>query len=331
MGGTGSSRTARYGSSRQTSRRAHTMEQPDSATLAYLSRLPLALSAIPVLSSASSLSYFSHAASPSSDSLATKCGCCRAELVAGLNASCWSERGSLWASCDGCNAVSRKSRTAGEGVAAASLGGKGQYERVKKRRRVETRSREEATHPTHVAGGTRRAAHAPEPPPARPARNDDRRVGLADTTGGMAAPAHSARPTSVVVPSSARPPSRSADPAPSKSRPPPVEALQSNSKHAIQAATAPTSASHPHAAAPPASSTLARSAPAPRASATNASGARGTVDTAATAGAEAGSKKRKRPKQPSGLAELLEAKKRREKEESQAKGGGGLADFLQGL
>ncbi|GAA5999210.1 uncharacterized protein JCM10292_001670 [Rhodotorula paludigena] len=307
------------------------MEQPDSATLAYLSRLPLALSALPVLSSASSLSYFAHAASSSSDSLATKCGCCRAEVVVGLNASCWSERGSLWASCEGCGAVSRKSRTAGEGVAAGLQGGKGQLERVKKRRRVETRLRKEATHATQVAGSTKPAAHASETPSARSAQIGHRRVGLASTTGGTAAPAHSARPTSVLVPSSAHPPSRSADPAPSKSRPRPVEALQSNSKHAVQAATAPTGADHPHAAAPSASSTLARSAPAPRASATNASGARGTVDTAAAAGAGEGSKKRKRPKQPSGLAELLEAKKRREKEESQAKGGGGLADFLQGL
>ncbi|GAA5944535.1 hypothetical protein JCM3775_003287 [Rhodotorula graminis] len=288
----------------------------DAPTLAFLSRLPLVLSPRPQLSSAAS--HHLAAATQGSSHLASRggiqCRACRAQLVGGINASVWVERGELWSACGGCGAVSRRaSEAVGPAApalaAAATTMGKGALEPVKKRRRVALQRRLEAVHPTALASTSARPAA-----PARGASPTRAAAGRA-TRPGRDEPASNCRPppptttmalpppsTSTAAPATSRPPR----PSPASTSLPPGPPVEP-SRPASAASTSRSTPSLSTAASPSLTST-----PTP------------------TSAPTAASKKRKRPKQPSGLAELLEAKKKREQGEKAA-GGLGLAGFLQGL
>ncbi|GAA5949447.1 hypothetical protein JCM21900_004070 [Sporobolomyces salmonicolor] len=283
----------------------------DSSTLAYLSKLSIVLSAVPSLSSSASQSLATRRPLAANE-LWTKCSVCRAELVGGLNGSYWLEGGELWARCDGCGWITRRleDRSAGGDEGKER---KGKFERVKKRRRMAARRAKELAHPTALVAATVNES--------------------AFTTAGavrtvskkVAAPSVPAPPSSL-APSSkppSRPASSAASPAPSSSAAPlPKSAARSIAVlENISPPLSPPSVSSPRPTTSSQYSNSAKPSASPSATPT-------TLD------AKASSKKRKRPKQPSGLAELLEAKKKREKEMGGAAGAGGglgLQDFLQGL
>ncbi|GAA6033873.1 hypothetical protein JCM8097_000380 [Rhodosporidiobolus ruineniae] len=118
-------------------------EHTDTATLSYLSTLPLVLAPLPTLSSSSSKTRFCHQPPPPPLALDTKCTACRAELVGGVNASYWADRGGLWATCGGCGCTTSRREAAGtaggtdKAASRDTTSGKAQFERVKKRRRLE--------------------------------------------------------------------------------------------------------------------------------------------------------------------------------------------------
>ncbi|BGP50086.1 hypothetical protein JCM10450v2_005997 [Rhodotorula kratochvilovae] len=239
-------------------------EQLDSHTLAFLSRLPLVLAPLPPLSSSASHALSSLVQPVQASALYTKCAVCRAELVGGINASFWAERGELWATCGGCGATSRRPRDAEATTQSGRQTGKAALERVKKRRRVQVKRRDEGLHPTALAAAASRDRQATP-------------AGVAQPSGASATTASSRQASAQAK--------KDRKPAPSPSPSPFVPA---NTPSTVPSRPLP----------PPAAAVMT-------------------------------TKKRKRPKQPSGLAELLEAKKKREKEEKA--GGAGLADFLQGL
>ncbi|GAA6050621.1 hypothetical protein JCM3770_001492 [Rhodotorula araucariae] len=280
-------------------------EQLDPPTRAFLSGLPLLLAPLPLFSSSASHALSSLVQPVPVDAAHTACADCRAQLVGGVNASFWTEHGELWAACGGCGATSRRPRDSEAGMLAGGAG-KVALERVNKRRRVEVKRRDEALHPTAHASAASQTARA-EPDAVHLA---DVASTVAPDRGASAlyegarepAPTPSSS-VSAKVPSTAS--SHATTPLPAThSRPVPSSRLPSRSESARPTLTS--SASSPVNPAPP-----AFAAPTPSLSVTVAS------------------KKRKRPKQPSGLAELLEAKKKREKAANAS--GTGLADFLQGL
>ncbi|GAA5983509.1 hypothetical protein JCM11641_005833 [Rhodosporidiobolus odoratus] len=290
-------------------------EHPDQGTLAYLQQIPLFLAPWTTFSSSSSHSLFTHQQSPSTASLATKCGSCRAELVAGINGSYWSDHGALWATCGGCGWTTKR-----VGEADASKNGKEKFERVKKRTRLREKREDAVLHPTALRKpvvdlkGKQKAStgvthEEDEDPPAVPSR---RTVLRREEPG---------------VPASALPPSASsAYPAfASATSSPNPASLPSSSRAAPYHSEKP-----PPSRSPPASSY--KQAPTPSTSASSCSAPPASSSKLPSSEANSTSamapKKRKRTKQPSGLAEMLEAKK---KKETDAGKGGGLMDFLQRL
>ncbi|GAA5855005.1 hypothetical protein JCM9279_005719 [Rhodotorula babjevae] len=296
----------------------HTLDAP---TLAFLSRLPLVLSPRPRLSSAAAhhLAAATQGAHSAGPTTGIQCCACRAQLVGGVNSSVWVEHGELWSACGGCGSVSRRATEAASSSTAASATamGKGAFERVKKRRRVAVQRRDEAAHPTALTGSTR-PAHILAAL-SRSAAGPDAVDGRARRPGRVASAASAAPPSSTTT---ASPLSAALAAGPASSRPTPTSAVAPPRPTAPSLAPSrPTSTSSTARSNPSSLSTSTSPAPA---------SARAAASPAPLA-ADAATKKRKRPKQPSGLAELLEAKKKREQGEKAAGGGLGLAGFLQGL
>ncbi|BGP50080.1 hypothetical protein JCM10450v2_005990 [Rhodotorula kratochvilovae] len=290
-------------------------EQLDSHTLAFLSRLPLVLAPLPPLSSSASHALSSLDQPVQASALYTKCAACRAELVGGLTASYWTERGELWATCGGCGATSRRPREDDASSHAGRQTGKAALERVKKRRRVEVKRRDEALHPKVLAMAASREQPAT---PAAFAQLDDASSTTALRRQASAQAKKDRKPAPSPAPSPFVPASTPTT-IPSRPLPPPVAAATSAPPSQPPSRTSTATSRASSARATPAASISASPAPPPSSSASP----------APLASSASATKKRKRPKQLSGLAELLEAKKKREKEAKV--GGAGLADFLQGL
>ncbi|ORY47568.1 hypothetical protein BCR35DRAFT_310904 [Leucosporidium creatinivorum] len=265
------------------------------STTAYLSTLSLLLTPHPQLSASASHSLASRKPlAPAA--LDTKCSACLAELVGGLNAAFWVEGGSLWARCESCGWASRRGGAEG---AETVQSGKGRFERVKKRRRVAAEVVQRSTAGMKGLKPNLSPIHSRAEP------------------GATASPKPSpkaSRTASTFPPPSSRP--SPAPPAASSTAPPTIARSLPSSRLASPSSAAPSARPSPSPA--PSAPSSARASPSPSLSSNS--------DTSAT------TKKRKRSKQqPSGLAELLEAK-RKEKAVSAAGGGGaGLMDFLQGI
>lgn len=271
-------------------------ESADPHTLLYLSLLPLALATLPSFSAAASQTLRPLQAPLRSSTQSLKCGTCQAELVAGLSGSCWVDRGELWATCDGCGWTSRRSVEGKTDTGSQASTGRSNFERVKKRRRVDAKRSTEVAHPTFLAGKQEAAF--------------DEAVG-ASIMRNLSAKSRSASVVAEGTPSKASTPSTPALAEPGRLPASSRDASRIPSEKTVSTSTSanPWGAST---ARPSPTPTSARPSPAPSDS---------------TAGGPS-SKKRRRPKQPTGLAEMLEAKKRKEEATS---GGAGLADFLQGL
>ncbi|GAA5842026.1 hypothetical protein JCM11251_001992 [Rhodosporidiobolus azoricus] len=297
-------------------------EQTDRHTLNYVQQVPLILTPLPTFASSSSHTLFSHNPPPQPATLWTKCSACRVELVGGINASYWSDRGELWATCGACGFSTRRGGTAaseGEDGLKAADTGKVQFQRVKKRRRVEEKRQKESLHPTAM----RIAVGGAEQPrsvvaAAAPAKDMKPRTPATSTSPSPVVSARSS-PRPSAVPS--QPPSAVS------SRSTPLATASSTSL----AATVPLP---PPADTKPRPSTSTSPAPPPSTSSSklpstsnSAASSRATTPTSRTLAEKEKDKKRK--KKPSGLAEMLEAKKKRENEAKA--GGAGLMDFLQGL
>ncbi|BGP33913.1 hypothetical protein JCM10296v2_005722 [Rhodotorula toruloides] len=285
-----------------------THDSTDPQTLSYLSLLPLALTTLPPFSAAASHTLRPLQQPPRPSTLQLTCGACQAQIVAGLSGIYWVDKGELWASCDGCGWTSRRPAEANfdEGFKASK--GRSQFELVKKRRRVEAKRATEVAHPTLLAAKQGRAA-ATGATSLSKSFMESRQSSVDETEMPSTASTPSAR--MLTVPS-----------------PPPVSSCGASRHPSEQPASTKTSVNPSRASSvrPSPLPTSALSSPAPSSKVSTPSAASpAPSDSSAT---NAASKKRKRPKQPSGLAEMLEAKKRKEKE---ASGGVGLADFLQGL
>ena len=288
----------------------------DSPTLAFLSRLPLLLSPRPRLSSAAAHQLAAATHGPHSGKTGIQCRACRAELVGGVNASVWVERGELRSACAGCGMVSRRA-TEAAGSATATAQGKGAFEPAKKRRRVALQRRDEAVHPTALAASSTRPAHVLSAS-SRRAAGSGVLHGRAGRLGPDAA-ATSALPLPTAATSTSTSRLHTPAAAPTSSRPTPTSAAAP--AHPLAPPLAPSR--------PPSTSSTARSTPSLLSTSASPAPARAAASPAPQA-ADAPTKKRKRAKQPSGLGELLEAKKKREQAE-RAAGGLGLAGFLQRL
>ncbi|EGU12203.1 putative protein TPRXL [Rhodotorula toruloides ATCC 204091] len=284
-----------------------THDSTDPHTLSYLSLLPFALTTLPAFSSAASHTLRPLQQPPRPSTLQLKCVTCQAEIVAGLSGSFWVDKGELWASCDGCGWTSRRPAEARSDEGSKALKGRSQFERVKKRRRTEAKRATEVAHPTLLAAKQGRAAVTGATSMSKTSM-ESRQVSVDETETPSKVPPPSAQtlsePSHLPISSSGTSRNSSEQPASNK--------LSANPSPAASDRPCPKPTSARPSPAPSSRlSTPSAASPAPSDSSTNAA-----------------SKKRKRPKQPSGLAEMIEAKKRKEKE---ASGGAGLADFLQGL
>ncbi|GAA5862402.1 hypothetical protein JCM8547_007629 [Rhodosporidiobolus lusitaniae] len=302
-------------------------EYPDQATQAYILTLPLVLAPFAAFSSSSSSRLFS--IPQPSTSRWTKCVACSAELVSGVSGSRWVERGALWAKCSGCGWSSRRrgKEATGEagGAAEATAKGKELYGPVRKRRRVRQVPRE-ALHPTAMRAETGAAMKAKEVERGLPAPPAKKEKATAQPTAKTIAPSPAAivkTDFSSSLPS--RPPSSASSSRATTVAPPlPSSETLSRPTRSTLAAPKPFSMSASPAPSPkPVPSSQPSLPPEP-----SKTPAPSSSSTPAPPTDSAASKKRKRGKH-SGLAELLEAKKKKEQE---AKAGGtGLMDFLQGL
>ncbi|GAA5903026.1 hypothetical protein JCM8208_000433 [Rhodotorula glutinis] len=295
------------------------MDQPlDAPTLAFLSRLPLLLSPRPRLSSTASQRLA--AATQGSPRGGIQCRACRAELVGGINASVWVERGELWSACGGCGSVSsRAGDAAGPSTAtsATATTGKGPFEPVKKRRRVALQRRDEAVHPTALAA----SSTSPAVDVAGRGGREGGSTGAVGRAGraGRDEPTKS-RPRALSTTTALPPPSAST--ATSAAAHPPLPTASSSTRQPAPVLDSPRL---------PSTASNARSTPSLSIAASPSLTPAPAPPAGPTTPLDAVAKKRKRPKQPSGLAELLEAKKKREQGEKAAGRGLGLAGFLQGL
>ncbi|BGP09919.1 hypothetical protein JCM10049v2_005797 [Rhodotorula toruloides] len=285
-----------------------THDSTDPHTLSYLSLLPLALTTLPPFSSAASHTLRPLQQPPQPSTHQLKCGACQAEIVAGLSGIYWVDKGNLWASCDGCGWTSRRPAEARSDEGSKAVTRRSQFERVKKRRRVEAKRATEVAHPMLLAAKQGMAAATGASSMSKTAV-EFRQASVDKTEPPSKASTFSAR--TLAVPSSPPISSRGASRNPSEQAASTKASVNSSRASSVRLSPLPTSA---------------RPSPAPSSKlSTPFAGSPAPSDSSATTAAF---KKRKRPKQPSGLAEMLEAKKRKEKE---ASGGAGLADFLQGL
>ncbi|GAA5989824.1 hypothetical protein JCM5350_002956 [Sporobolomyces pararoseus] len=272
----------------------------DPITLRYHDKLPLLFSPLPPpFSSSASHSLASRQTRGLHQTeLSTKCTRCRAEVIGGINGAYWVERGELWLNCQGCGWATKRLRESKSQEENGKGKGKEVFESVKKRRKERERREKEAnSHPTQFRSTPLLASTA-----------DKARMTKQKSVN---------KPTA--SPSSTTPSIQSTSNSKSNSpRPPPLDSSLPSSLPSVNATeTKGPSSTH----SPSASDSRTPSAsPAPT-----------SLDSKLAA-----SKKRKRSKQPIGLAGLL-AKKKKDEEGSSGCGGGGgggglgLQDFLKGL
>ncbi|GAA5937742.1 uncharacterized protein JCM15063_002102 [Sporobolomyces koalae] len=271
----------------------------DSITLSYLDKLPLLFAPIPSLSSISTHSLASKRPGLAQNELWTKCNTCRAEIVGGINGSYWTESGSLWLRCEGCRTVTRRIQDSMNSNGQAPRG-KAAFESCKKRRKLEAkRARDAACHPTAFSSHTTTL-----PQPLTTTKRPNPEVSISKKVMRDATRAET--------------PPKLTGPTTSRERPTlaPKPAIASPSMStAKRPGSTPTSTSTSASPAPLPPPTSTASVP--------------SKDSTTSLDSKLASKKRKRPKQPSGLAELLAKKK----QDQGASGGAGLGlqDFLQGL
>ncbi|GAA5961726.1 hypothetical protein JCM3765_000491 [Sporobolomyces pararoseus] len=271
----------------------------DPITLRYLDKLPLLFSPLPPLFSSSASHSLASRQSGGlhPTELFTKCIRCRAEVVGGVNGAYWVEKGDLWLKCEGCGWATKRLR---ESTGEGEKGkGKEAFESVKSRRRERERREKEAnSHPTQFRW-------TPSLAPTTDTTKEKNQK--SDTHPAKIQSASSSR-----VQSSSNSKSNSPLPAPPTASPPSSILSNKPSTNKIPASSQFPSVSTSQ---PPTAS------PAPA-----------SLDSKLAA-----SKKRKRSKQPNGLAELLAKKKKDEGGSSGGNGSGGgggdlgLQDFLKGL
>ncbi|GAA5957742.1 hypothetical protein JCM3765_003751 [Sporobolomyces pararoseus] len=270
----------------------------DPITLRYLDKLPLLFSPLPSLFSSSASHSLASRQSGGlhPTELFTKCIRCRAEVVGGVNGAYWVEKGELWLKCEGCGWATKRLR---DSTGEGEKGkGKEAFESVKKRRKERERREKEAnSHPTQFRS-------TPSLAPTTDKTKEKKQKGDID-------PARIQSTFSSRVQSTSN--SKSNSPLPT----PPTASLPSSIP-----------SNKPSTNKIPASSQFPSvdNSPAP-----TASPAPTSLDSKLAA-----LKKRKRSKQPNGLAELLAKKKKDEGGSSGGSGAGGggglgLQDFLKGL
>ena len=269
----------------------------DLITLRYLDKLPLLFSPFPPLfsSSASQSLASRQPGGLHQTELSTKCYRCRAEVVGGVNGAYWVERGELWLKCQGCGWATKRMRESKDQEEKGNVKGKGKevFESVKKRRKERERREKEAKSHPTQFRST---------------------PSLASTADKAKIPKSASKSTASPSPSTPLIQSTSNSKTNSPRPPPLAPSLPSSLPSVNSTETKGPAATH----SPSDSNSRTPSAsPAPA-----------SLDSKLAA-----SKKRKRSKQPNGLAELLAKKK---KDEGGSGGGGeggglGLQDFLKGL
>ncbi|GAA5988864.1 hypothetical protein JCM5350_000989 [Sporobolomyces pararoseus] len=269
----------------------------DPITLRYLDKLPLLFSPFPPLFS-SSASHSLASRQPGGlhqTELSTKCTRCRAEVVGGINGAYWVERGELWLKCQGCGwATKRLRESKGQEESGKGKGkGKEVFESVKKRRKERERREKEAN--------------------SHPTQFSSIPM-LASTADKAHVPKSASKPTA--SPSPSTPSIQSTSNSKSNSPLPPrqTSSLAPSLPSVSSSTTKTPSSTHSPSTSNPQTPSASPAPP--------------SLDSKLAA-----SKKRKRSKQPNGLAELLAKKKKDEGGSGGGGGGGGLGlqDFLKGL